>query len=77
MEQQKYGHCRRCGKQIILTLQRNGRGWLECEPYIHWFYEKHSEDSEPFYTPDGCVMDGIRSHSSGEGIMGYVPHRCF
>lgn len=76
MMKQKYGYCPKCKKQIILTLLRNGRGWLECDPYIHWFIEDVGDDAKEFYTADGTVTYGILSNSSGTGIIGYYPHKC-
>ena len=76
MERQRYGYCRKCKRQILLTLQKNGRGWLECEPYIGRFVESYEPDAAEFITPDGTVKHGQKVWMDQDGELGYRGHEC-
>ena len=80
MQMQRYGVCRKCGRQILLTRFRNGRGWFECNPYVKrikaGYYEGPGAVS--YITPDGTFHTHglINQNFEGGGILGYLQHKC-
>jgi hypothetical protein len=80
MNRQRYGHCRKCGQQIILVLFRNNRGWFECNPYIKRIRGGHYEGpgAVEYITPDGTqhFYGLINENFQGGGFLAYLPHKC-
>lgn len=69
MNNQSFGTCSGCGKQIIWTKMNSGKN-MPCDPEVIWFTS--AGGPETFITPYGKIVRGKRDRDGKE--MGYVPH---
>lgn len=68
---QYFTHCRRCGKQILMTYNMRKGQWIPCDPEIKR-YRITDSGSETFVTPEGETHRGERFF---DGVYGYRRHR--
>ncbi len=68
MNNQNYGFCRGCGKQILWVRTTHGKG-MPCNPEVICFTP--AGGPETFVTPEGKVVRGKRMQ---HGEIGYISH---
>ena len=70
MDNQFYTHCRRCGRQILMTRNRQTGAWVPCDPEILRFTP--AGGPETYVNTDGKYCRGKRDRN---GEFGYRRHR--
>lgn len=68
MQNQSYGHCRGCKRQILWVRTLAGHS-MPCDPEVIFFTP--GPGNETFVTPEGVTVRGTRS---ADGKTGYISH---